>query len=142
VAGRAGRSPLGGQVIFQTFQPDHYVLQMAARHDYRGFYKQELDYRRRLGYPPFSRLIRLEFRGRDEPQVEQEAQNMAGQIQSWIAQSSQTMTEMIGPLPCFFARVGGDYRWQIVLRGSDPVTVLRGQNLSPARVEIDPPSLL
>jgi primosomal protein N' (replication factor Y) len=142
VAGRAGRSPLGGQVILQTFQPDHYVIQMAAQHDYRGFYKQELDYRRRLGYPPFTRLVRLEFRGRDEPRVEQAAQNLADQIQGWIAQSGQRTSEIIGPVPCFFTRVGGDYRWQIVLRGPDPVTVLRSQNLGEARVEVDPPSLL
>ena len=142
VAGRAGRSPLGGQVIFQTFQPDNYVIQHAAEHDYRGFYKHELDYRRRLGYPPFGRLLRLEFKGRNEPEVEQNAQNLARQIEGWIAQSGQRALEMLGPLPCFFARVGGDYRWQIVLRGPDPAAVLRGQNWGSARVEVDPTSLL
>jgi primosomal protein N' (replication factor Y) len=142
VAGRAGRSPLGGQVILQTFQPDHYVIQMASQHDYRGFYKQELDYRRRLGYPPFARLVRLELRGRDEPNIEQTAQNLSRQIQEWISQSNHPTTEIIGPVPCFFARVSGDYRWQIVLRGPDPVAVLRGQNLGDVRVEVDPLSLL
>ena len=103
VAGRAGRSPLGGQVILQTFQPEHYVIQQASEHDYRGFYKMELEHRRRLGYPPFARLVRLEFRGRDEFQVEQSAQNLAQQIQGWITQSGQHSTEIIGPVPCFFA---------------------------------------
>jgi primosomal protein N' (replication factor Y) len=126
----------------QTFQPDHYVIQMAAQHDYRGFYKRELDYRRQLGYPPFARLIRLEFRGRDEHQVEQTAQNLADQILGWIDQSGQHATEMMGPLPCFFARMSGEYRWQIVLRGPNPTTVLRGKELKEARVEVDPPSLL
>jgi primosomal protein N' (replication factor Y) len=142
VAGRAGRSPLGGQVILQTFQPEHYVIQMASQHDYRGFYKQELEYRRRLGYPPYARLARLEFRGLNDPQVEQAAQNLARQIPGWITQSGQRNTEIIGPVPCFFARVSGEYRWQIVLRGPDPVSVLRSQNLGEARVEVDPPSLL
>jgi primosomal protein N' (replication factor Y) len=142
VAGRAGRSPLGGQVIMQTFQPEHYVIQRAAEHDYRGFYKLEIEHRRRFGYPPFARLVRLEFRGRDEPLVEQSAQNLAQQIQGWITQSGQRAIEIIGPVPCFFSRVSGDYRWQIVLRGPDPVAVLRGQNLSDVRVEVDPPSLL
>jgi primosomal protein N' (replication factor Y) len=142
VAGRAGRSPLGGQVILQTFQPDNYVIKRAAEHDYRGFYKLEMEHRRQLGYPPFARLLRLEFRGRDEPQVEQTAQTLAHQIQGWIAQSGQHTTEIIGPVPCFFSRVSGDYRWQIVLRGPDPVSVLRGQKLSGVRVEVDPPSLL
>jgi len=142
VAGRAGRSPLGGQVILQTFQPENYVIQMAAEHDYRGFYKMEMENRRRLGYPPFSRLVRLEFRGRDEPQVEQIALNLAHQIQDWITQSGQRTTEIVGPVPCFFSKMSGDYRWQIVLRGPDPVSVLRGQNLSEVRVEVDPLSLL
>jgi primosomal protein N' (replication factor Y) len=142
VAGRAGRSPLGGQVILQTFQPEHYVIKRAAEHDYRGFYKLEMEQRRRLGYPPFARLVRLEFRGRDEPQVEQSAQNLAQKIQGWIAQSGQHATEIIGPVPCFFSKVSGDYRWQIVLRGPNPVAVLRGQDLSEVRVEVDPPSLL
>jgi primosomal protein N' (replication factor Y) len=142
VAGRAGRSPLGGQVILQTFQPDHYVIQRAARHDYRGFYKQELTYRRQLSYPPFARLVRLEIRGRNEAQVEQAAQKLTRDIQGWITKSRQETTEIIGPVPCFFTRVGGDYRWQIVLRGPNPVAVLRGQNLGEIRVEVDPPSLL
>ncbi|HBY07297.1 MAG TPA: primosomal protein N' [Chloroflexi bacterium] len=142
VAGRAGRSPLGGQVILQTFQPEHYVIQAAARHDYRGFYKQELDYRRRLGYPPFARLLRLEFRGATEPEVEQAAQNLSRQIQGWITASGQHTTEIIGPVPCFFGKISGEYRWQIVLRGPDPVALLRGQNLGLVRVEVDPPSLL
>jgi primosomal protein N' (replication factor Y) len=141
VAGRAGRSPLGGAVIFQTFQPENYVIQAAAQHDYRGFYKQEIALRRRLGYPPFSRLVRLEFRGRDEFRVEQDARNLAAQLQTWIAESRQ-QAEIIGSAPCFFARVGGDYRWQVVLRAPDPVAILRNRNLGAARVEVDPPSLL
>ncbi|HIE57389.1 MAG TPA: primosomal protein N', partial [Anaerolineales bacterium] len=141
VAGRAGRSPLGGAVILQTFQPENYVIQAAAKHDYRAFYRQEIDLRRKLRYPPFSRLARLEFRGLDEFQVEQSARNLAAQLQTWIAESRQH-AEIIGPAPCFFARVGGDYRWQVVLRAPDPLAILRGRDLSPARVEIDPPSLL
>ncbi|HEX6306220.1 MAG TPA: primosomal protein N', partial [Anaerolineales bacterium] len=53
VAGRAGRSPLGGEVILQTFDPHHYVVQAAAQHDYAAFYRQELEYRRELAYPPY-----------------------------------------------------------------------------------------
>jgi primosomal protein N' (replication factor Y) (superfamily II helicase) len=142
VAGRAGRSPLGGQAILQTFQPDHYVIQTAGKHDYREFYRQEIQHRRHLGYPPFSRLIRLEFRGDDESKVEASAQGVARQIQGLIQSSSHTGTEMIGPVPCFFARVSGIYRWQIVLRGPDPAAIIRDQNLGNLRLEVDPPTLL
>jgi primosomal protein N' (replication factor Y) len=65
VAGRAGRSSLGGRVVLQTFAPEHYVIQAAALHDVKGFYQHELDQRKRLGYPPFSRLVRLEVRNSD-----------------------------------------------------------------------------
>jgi primosomal protein N' (replication factor Y) len=142
VAGRAGRSPLGGQVILQTFQPEHYVIQAAAGHNYRDFYRQELDYRRRLGYPPFSHLVRLEYRDSHPERVESAAQKMAQQVQSWLVEAKAHSTEIIGPVPCFFSRVGGVYRWQIVLRGPDPVPVLRDRNLRDWRVEVDPPSLL
>jgi primosomal protein N' (replication factor Y) len=142
VAGRAGRSPLGGQVILQTFQPEHYVIQAAALHDYESFYRQELQYRRRLGYPPFGRLVRLEFRHVDATQAETAAQAMTAQIRGWIAAGDRRATEIVGPVPCFFARVGGMNRWQIVLRGPDPASLLRGRALGGWRVEVDPVSLL
>jgi primosomal protein N' (replication factor Y) len=142
VAGRAGRSPLGGQVILQTFQPEHYIIQAAAKHDYRGFYRDELERRRNLAYPPFSRLVRVEFKGNHESEVEAESQKLAERIRGWIQQEGHRSTEMIGPVPCFFSRVGGFYRWQIVLRGPDPVTILRHKVLGDCRVEVDPPSLL
>jgi len=142
VAGRAGRSPLGGQAILQTFQPEHYVIQSAAGHDYRGFYRQELEYRRKLGYPPFSRLVKLEFRGDNESKVEAAAQKSANQLLGWIAQGGHQSTEIIGPVPCFFARVSGIYRWQVVLRGPDPAAILKNKKLTQVRVEVDPPSLL
>ena len=142
VAGRAGRSPLGGQAILQTFQPEHYVITAAAGHDYRGFYRQEISKRRNLRYPPFSRLIRMELRGSDETKVEASAQRLAGRVRDWIDQGGHRATDMIGPVPCFFTRVGGIYRWQIVLRGPDPAAVLRNKPLGDCRIEVDPPSLL
>jgi primosomal protein N' (replication factor Y) len=142
VAGRAGRSPLGGEVILQTFQPDHYAIQTASRHDYRAFYQQELKYRRQLGYPPFAHLARLEFRHREAPQAERAARSMAAQIQAWLRQEPRRATELIGPVPCYFARIAGVYRWQIVLRGPDPASLLRNKPLENWRVEIDPASLL
>ena len=142
VAGRAGRSPLGGQVVLQTFQPDHYVIQAAARHDYADFYEKELGYRRKLAYPPFSRLVRLEYRDTDASKAEQAARQMTSQLQAWIQNQGRRATELSGPTPCFFARVGGSYRWQILLRGPDPISLLRGRNLGDWRIEVDPVSLL
>jgi primosomal protein N' (replication factor Y) len=142
VAGRAGRSALGGRVLLQTFQPEHYAIQAASRHDYAGFYTRELDERRSLGYPPFSRLVRLEYRAFDPVKAETEARALAARLSKDIVTDARIQTDLIGPVPCFFAKVGGWYRWQVVLRGPDPASLLRGKPLANWRVEVDPVSLL
>jgi primosomal protein N' (replication factor Y) len=142
VAGRAGRSPLGGQVLLQTFQPDHYVIQTAAQHDYNNFYREEMLNRRKIGYPPFGRLVRLEYRHNKAEEAESAAKKMAAQLRSWIAAGERRATEMIGPVPCFFSRLGGLYRWQIILRGPDPSSLLKDRNFGNWRVEVEPVSLL
>jgi primosomal protein N' (replication factor Y) len=142
VAGRAGRSPLGGRVLLQTFQPDHYVIKAAAQHDYESFYRSEMENRRKLGYPPFGRLVRLEYRHAQADAAESAAQKMAAQLRSWIAAGERRATEIIGPVPCFFARLGGLYRWQIILRGPAPASLLRDHPLGNWRVEVEPVSLL
>jgi primosomal protein N' (replication factor Y) len=146
VAGRAGRSERGGHVVLQTFDPGNQVIQSAAQHDVNGFYQYELEQRRRLGYPPFSRLVRLEFRHRDASTARAEAQKLADKLDKLLVEGNWKQTTMIGPVPSFFAKIGGYYRWQIVLRGPDPVSVLREDPaprwLADWRVEVDPISLL
>ncbi len=142
VAGRAGRSTRGGKVVLQTFQPEHPVIQAASRHDYAGFYQKELKGRRVLGYPPFGRLVRLEYRHRENERAEAEAKRTAGRLKSRIEAQGRTQTTPVGPVPCFFAKLRGEYRWQIVLRGPNPVEVLQDQRFDGWRVEVDPISLL
>lgn len=142
VAGRAGRSSRGGQVILQTFAPDHYAVQAAAKHDVNGFYGEELSQRKRLGYPPFVRLARLEFRHHDPLKAEEEAKKVAAKLQRQLETEHRSLVTVIGPAPCFFSKLGGDYRWQVVLRAGDPASLLRGWMPAGWRVEIDPLSLL
>jgi primosomal protein N' (replication factor Y) len=142
VAGRAGRSPLGGEVILQTYQPEHYVIQAAAEHDFSSFYQQELGKRRKIGYPPFSQLVRLEYRHTSPDQAEKAAQTLAGQIQEWLASEGRRATQVIGPVPPFYARLKGSYRWQIILRGPNPLSLLSGRQLRDWKVEVNPPNLL
>ncbi len=143
VAGRAGRSPLGGRVILQTFEPENYVIQAAAQHDYAGFATAELEKRRAIQYPPFARLVRLEFRGESSEQAQAEAQRAAGLLEHWRSEGQFHATRLVGPAPCFYARRDGQYRWQIVLAGPDPSALLRGHALPPAwRVQVDPPDML
>ena len=138
VAGRAGRSERGGKVVLQTFDPDNQVIQSAAGHDVDGFYQYELEQRKRLGYPPFSRLVRLEYRSTNQESAEKEAKRVAEKLSVNSGQSSA----VIGPVPCFFAKVGGYYRWQIILRGTNPLEYLHDTKLDGWRVEVDPVSLL
>ncbi|GAB4425931.1 MAG: primosomal protein N' [Anaerolineales bacterium] len=142
VAGRAGRSERGGRVILQTFEPEHRVIQAASRHDYAGFYADELEQRRRFGYPPFGRLVRMEFRHRENERAETEARKLASRLMSRIEAEKRVQTSLVGPVPCFFAKLRGEYRWQIVLRGPSPADLLHNQRLDGWRVEVDPISLL
>ncbi|MCP4141704.1 MAG: primosomal protein N' [Chloroflexi bacterium] len=145
VAGRAGRSARGGRVLLQTFEPEHYVVQHASKHDYANFYTHELEERRRLGYPPFANLVRLEYRHRDPIKAEEETNKLAAKIKNLLITENRKETTVIGPVPCFFAKMDGIYRWQIILRGPEPETLLRGFALSLSkgwRVEVNPVSLL
>ncbi len=142
VAGRAGRSARGGRVILQTFMPEHYAIQFAAKHDMDGFYQRELEYRMRLGYPPFMRLARLEYRHADEKKAEAESKRVAEKLRAKIESEKRVQTELIGPVPSFFSKVDGIYRWQIILRAPNPVDVLRDVKPADWRIEIDPISLL
>jgi primosomal protein N' (replication factor Y) len=67
---------------------------------------------------------------------------MAGRVRAWLAAGDRRATQMTGPVPCFYSRLNGLYRWQIVLRGPQPASLLRGQALGDWRVEVNPPNLL
>jgi primosomal protein N' (replication factor Y) len=142
VAGRAGRSQRGGQVIVQTYNPEHYAIQAAARHDYAGFYRQELARRRQLGYPPFSRFLALRYSDPDATRCRAEAERLARWLAAEICRRG-LRAELIGPAPCFFGRVHGRSRWQIVVRGLDPVPLLRDVALPWGwQADVDPVNLL
>ncbi len=119
VAGRAGRGPLGGQVIIQTYSPDHYAVQAAARHDYQGLYDKEIGYRLQLRYPPFSQLASLIFSHRNDNACQKEAERLKRLISDEIDIRGISGMSIIGPAPAFIHRLRGRYRWQIVLRGSE-----------------------
>ena len=142
VAGRAGRSQLGGKAILQTFQPDHYAIQFAATHDFPGFYQAELDRRRDIQYPPFSRLIRLETQDLYAENAERRAEALAVELNRRIDASVDKTLEMIGPVPPFFARQRGYYRWQIILKGHQPDNLLVDLALGNWQISVNPPRIL
>jgi primosomal protein N' (replication factor Y) len=143
VAGRAGRSVLGGQVIVQTYTPEHYCIRAASRHDYEGFYRQELAFRREQGYPPFRRLAQLVYTHSNAIRCEEEADKLYRLLRHKIARLGLPGVDLIGPAPCFRRRLRGKYRWQIVVRAADPHALLADMVFPLGwRIDIDPVSLL
>jgi primosomal protein N' (replication factor Y) len=143
VAGRAGRSTLGGEVIVQTYHPDHYAVVAASNHDYDAFYREEMAFRRQQGYPPVRRLARLVYHNTQRAKAQAEAASLAEQLRGEITRLGLADTDLIGPAPCFFGQQRGEYRWQLVVRSPDPAALLR-QAPPPLgwRLDIDPVEML
>jgi primosomal protein N' (replication factor Y) len=143
VAGRAGRGLLGGRVILQTYNPDHYAIQAAARHDYEAFAERELRFRREQGYPPFRRLARLEYRHNQPERARLGAERLAKRLRAGLNARGRSQEDLIGPAPAFFAKLRDLYRWQIIVRAEDPAELLRHVDISSGwRIDIDPVSVL
>lgn len=113
VAGRAGRGDDPGQVIIQTYSPDHPVIQAVQRHEYEAFTEAELQQREALNYPPYGRLILLRLSSTDSAVVEDTAQQVADVLNSKHDESGY---EILGPAPASILRVSNRYRWQILLK--------------------------
>ena len=142
VAGRAGRRAPGSRVIIQSYTPDHYAIQAAARHDYATFYDEEIDFRRLQRYPPFTRLVRYLFRDADEEVCAAEAEEMARRL-ARHARSRRVPMDLLGPTPAFASRIRGRYQWQIILRAPDLEPLLDDLPTHPGwSIDVDPQSLL
>ena len=111
VAGRAGRSELGGEVILQTRNPDNKVLHYALAHDYDGFAEQALDERRALSYPPFGRIVGVEFRGEKKQTVEKIARQWTAGLRRHAGD-----IDVLGPEPALVARIKRKYRYHTILK--------------------------
>lgn len=114
VAGRSGRGDQPGDVIIQTYMPEHYAFQFLHRHDYDGFMEEELAVRRRLGYPPFSRIV-LGSCSATNPGV------LAGVMHEWCELIRPRLAargiDVLGPAPPLVARVKNRHREQILIKG-------------------------
>jgi primosomal protein N' (replication factor Y) len=124
VAGRAGRGVKAGKVIIQTYSPDNYIIEAAAKHDYPGFYYREIDYRRRHNYPPFTQLVRLVYSHTNEETCRREAGRVYRLVLDEKTRERTADFSVIGPVPAFASRARGKYRWQLFLRGSHSNRIL------------------
>jgi primosomal protein N' (replication factor Y) len=145
VAGRAGRSARGGRVVIQTYTPEHYAIQAAARHDYQAFYEREMVFRSEQGYPPVQRLARLIYWHKKLEKAKAETKRMAAALRYQLTQLGLEgdWIGVLGPAPAFFARYRDYYRWQIVVQAPDPARLVRRVDIPFGwRIDIDPVSLL
>ena len=140
-AGRAGRGDRPGLAIIQSYQPDHPAIQAVATDDAAAFYDAELDLRRRFGSPPFGSLVKLMVGLVDRDAAEGEAKAMAARLRE-RALERESDTAIVGPAPAYIARRADRWRWNLVLRGSDPRGLLDGGVEPPWSVDVDPDSLL
>lgn len=143
VAGRAGRRTPGARVIVQSYTPDHYAIDAASRHDYAAFYREEIAFRRKHGYPPFRRLIRFVYRHPDEVTCQTTAAEVADLLAATADRLGARDVDLLGPTPAFTAKVRGRYQWQILLRGADSHAVASAVDLDPGwAIDVDPLSVL
>ncbi len=121
VAGRAGRADLPGEVIIQTFRPDHDAVQCARAHDYVGFYKREALARDRMGYPPYRRLARLRFESKNKHLAAKSAAWAASWLRGRRAPTAGRAAEAdevehLGPAPAPVLRIRGIWRYHMILK--------------------------
>ncbi len=151
VAGRAGRGARPGQVLVQTYHPNHYALRYACAQDYDGFYEEEIRHRQNHAYPPFVALSSLLVHGADLGRVRSEALELRKEMD--LANKDRTC-RILGPAPAPLARLKGEHRMQLLVKSRGrrqlrqvldralATAAIHGLNLRGVNLEIDPVSLM
>jgi primosomal protein N' (replication factor Y) len=132
-----------GEVIIQTYNPEHYSIQCACNHDYNRFYSQEMKFRQQLGYPPYRHLISILIQGNSDAETFRWAMNL-GKFLTPVPKGNSGI-EMLGPTPAPFYRRQGKFRWQILLLGENEIilkdfcreNIISWKHPSPIRISLD-----
>ncbi len=122
VCGRAGRGDIPGRAVIQTYSPDNDCLHLAASQDYNGFYKQELDIRHGMTYPPFCRMFTVLVTGENNDAVSKRIH----EIKDFVSGKEGIITVM-RPVPCVVHRINNVYRWQMIIKASSDIRPLLWQ---------------
>jgi len=136
--GRAGRGERRGHAFIQTYLPDHPAIEAVATGRADAFYDAELDLRRRFGSPPFGRLVKLTVALPDRDAAEAAGRELVATLRA----RAEGRAEIVGPAPAFIARRAERWRFNVVLRGRDPLGVLGEPPGQPWSIDVDPESLL
>ena len=115
LAGRAGRGDLPGKAYIQTYEPDHFVFDFVRSHNYKGFYEKEIEQRKELSYPPFSKLIRIIFSFRTKEKAKQITSNISARIRTIELNN----IEVLGPSPAPIEKIRNLWRWHLILKGKN-----------------------
>ena len=139
--GRAGRGDRRGVAYIQSYRPEHRAIRAVVDRDPIPFYDEELALRRRFGSPPFGRLVKLTVSLPEHDDAEREAIAMAARLRA-RAHERGLAVEVVGPAPAYVARRAERWRYNVVLRGADPVAALDPVPGAPWSIDVDPESLL
>ncbi len=115
VAGRSGRAETAGEVIIQTYLPDHYCITSVKQHDYIGFYEKEVEERNALQYPPYSHVATLLLRGEDEKEVIDASHAVSDYLET-LQTDRFPEVKILGPAPAPLSKIDGKYRWHFLFR--------------------------
>ena len=139
VAGRAGRGDAPGRVFIQTYDPEHYAIRAGANQDYSEMYRQEIESRRRLGYPPFNQLAHIVYQNADANACQRQTTAFADELKRRAASEGRTDIEVNGPAPGLPPRLRGRHRWRLLLRGRNLAEFLDATDFpAGCTVDIDP----
>lgn len=115
VSGRAGRGKKAGKVIVQTYSPDNYSIGYAVNGDYEGFFREEIEIRRLMDYPPFTEILSINMSSEQEELLIKCIQNVGIILRNIVADYDKI--DLLGPNPCMISKIKDSYRWQLMLKG-------------------------
>lgn len=120
VAGRAGRGDVPGKVLLQTYNPNHFSIIAAQNQDFVSFYNREIEFRKALNYPPFSRMIQLKITGSDREKTVCHAKNIGKLCRELkkTNRSYETYVKILGPIEAPIPMIAKKHRWQIFLKSA------------------------
>jgi primosomal protein N' (replication factor Y) len=139
--GRAGRGERPGRAFLQTYQPDHPAIRAVELGEPAAFYDAELELRRRFGSPPFGRLVKLTVALPDRDAAEAAGVALVDRFRARAGELGEPI-DLAGPAPAYIARRADRWRFNVVLRGRNPLLVLGEPPGQPWSVDVDPESLL
>lgn len=115
-AGRAGRGELDGEVVIQTYQPDHYSIVASAKEDYKQFYEQEIAYRTLMAYPPAEHMVAIMITSKEEEKAQIAGKVLYNKVAFY---QHENEVKTIGPVKASIGKINDIYRWVIYLKSKD-----------------------